>query len=100
MSYREDSHSSINQAVKALEERIASHKLESSNSSSSHPAPMEYVQMVLKGVEQPLRMVSEKLKDEAQKKPWSLLGKVAIGSFILGFIIGHHGPFRKNGKNE
>jgi hypothetical protein len=45
-------------------------------------------------------MVSEKLKDEAQKNPWSLLGKVAIGSFIVGLIFGHRGPFRKNGKNE
>ena len=100
MSYRVDSHSPINQAVKDLEERIASHKSESLNSSSSHPDPMEYFKMVFKGVEQPLRKVSKKLKDEAKKNPWSLLGKAAMGSLILGLIIGHHGSIRKKDKNE
>ena len=56
--------------------------------------------MVLKGAEQPLRMVIEKLKEEAKKNPWSLLGKVAMGSFLSGLILGHHGPFRKKGENE
>jgi len=100
MSYREDNHSPINQAVKALEERIASRKSESSNSSNSHSVPMEYIHALLKAVEQPLKMVSKKLKNEAKKNPWSLLGKVAAGSFVLGLIIGHHGLLRKKGKNE
>lgn len=100
MSYREDSHSPINQVVKDLEKRIASHKLESSDSSPSHSDPMEYIKMGLKGVEKTLGMVSDKLKDEAKKKPWSLIGKVAIGGFVAGFIIGHQALSRKKGSNE
>lgn len=103
MTNSKTNNSSIDQAIRSLE-RTHQLKKEEIKSGSTYQilfkgsdlftqpveslfAPMGQIQGVLKESTLVIKGVSDKLRQEAQQDPWTLLAKVAVGSLGLGLII-------------
>ena len=103
MTYSEDKDSAIDSVIQSLErvhqlkkKEFKNRKAYQNSFAGSHffpqsldplSAPILQIQSVLKISEEVLKFVSEKMQQEIKQNPWALLGKVAMGSFVVGLIM-------------
>jgi len=92
--------SAINRALNRLEDVHRSKKEKSQNAKQAANAtsalfgsaalPLKQMESIFKASQKSFRVVVDQFDSKLKKDPWSMLGKVAIGCFVLGVVIGHH----------
>ena len=99
MFYRENENSSINQVLRSLEQTYNANKQQASLEPPVFGIRPEYIQAAMQFSSESIGKISQYVREEAQKNPWTLLGKVALGSFAVGMMLRKRNQ-RKRGKNE
>ncbi len=109
MINRENKNSAINRALNRLEDAHEIKKEESKVAKSaaavpekilnSFALPLMQVENILKASQKTFRVVTQGLESRFKRDPWALLGKVAVGCFVLGIIMGYRSqPSKPKGK--